>query len=213
MNALLRLSCLSCFTLVASIASASEAPCQSCQRPARPRSVYQRTCIAEEDSQPSWIFRPSNFTHDPETGARVAQYERIQPVEPLEDERNVTSRYRRVRTNLRGADGSTDSTYEVQAWGNGRGGLDAEWERFHDAWKESYLQGGFINQGPANGNGWSGWGTGGPGGWGPGNWGPGPGYWGPGQGNWAPGPGNWGGPGFGPPGNWGPTRSGSGPIK
>ena len=68
------------------------------------------------------------------------------PVEPLDDPRWVTSRYRRVRTNLRGTDGSQDSTYDVQNVGNGHGGLDAEWERFHDAWKESELTGGFYNQ-------------------------------------------------------------------
>jgi hypothetical protein len=110
---------------------------------------------------------------------------RTPPVEPLEDERNVTSRYRRITTNLRGTNGSQDTTYEVQAWGNGRGGLDAEWERFHNAWKESYLQGGWSN-GPAWNNGWNngwnggwnnGWNGGGP--WnnglgGPGGWGQGP---------------------------------------
>jgi len=100
------------------------------------------------DRGPSWIFRRGTYTHDPESGARVAQYLRIPPVEPLDDERLVTSRYRRSRTNLRGIDGSIDTYYEVQSWGNGRGGIDAEWERFHDAWKESYLQGGFYNQGP-----------------------------------------------------------------
>jgi hypothetical protein len=73
---------------------------------------------------------------------------RTPPVEPLDDPRMVTSRYRRSRTRLRGIDGSVDTYYEVQAWGNGRGGIDAEWERFHDAWKESYLSGGFYNQGP-----------------------------------------------------------------
>ena len=75
----------------------------------------------------------------------LAQYIATPPVEPLEDERNITSRYRRIQTNLRGADGSNDTTYEVQAWGNGRGGIDAEWERFHEAWKESYLQNGYFN--------------------------------------------------------------------
>jgi hypothetical protein len=73
---------------------------------------------------------------------------RTPPVEPLDDPRLVTSRYRRSRTSLRGIDGSRDTFYEVQAWGNGRGGIDAEWERFHDAWKESYLSGGYYNQGP-----------------------------------------------------------------
>jgi hypothetical protein len=115
---------------------------------------------------------------------------RTPPVEPLEDERNVTSRYRRIQTNLRGADGSNDTTYEVQAWGNGRGGMDAEWERFHDAWKKSYLQNGYFN-GPAYGGGYPG-----PYGYGNGYGYGGPGYGFPGQG-YPGGPGNW-----GPQGPW-----------
>ncbi|MEM6330767.1 MAG: hypothetical protein AAF790_11005 [Planctomycetota bacterium] len=95
---------------------------------------------------PSWVFAPSTYTHDPVTGARVAQYQRVAPVEELADQRMVTSRYRRIRTTLRGADGSVDSTYEVQNFGNGRGGLDAEWERFHDAWRQSLLSGSFFFQ-------------------------------------------------------------------
>jgi hypothetical protein len=109
-------------------------------------------CVKESSTAghtPSWIFRRSTYSHDPYTGVRVAQYMRTPPVEPLDDPRLVTSRYRRSRTNLRGAQGSVDTYYEVQAWGNGRGGIDAEWERFHDAWKESYLSGGYFNQGPA----------------------------------------------------------------
>jgi hypothetical protein len=109
------------------------------------------TCPAGDTAPPSWIFRRSTYSHDPYTGARVAQYMRTPPVEPLDDERLVTSRYRRSRTNLRGTNGSRDTYYEVQAWGNGRGGIDAEWERFHDAWKESYLSGGYYNQGPGYG--------------------------------------------------------------
>jgi hypothetical protein len=170
----------------------------------------QPVCTGDE-APPSWVFRRSTYTHDPTTGARVAQYQRIAPVEPLEDERNVTSRYRRSRTNLRGTDGSIDSYYEVQAWGNGRGGPDAEWERFHDAWKESYLQGGYYN-GPAYGGypGPYGYGNGfGPGyGYGPGNGFPGNGFPG-GPGGWnGNGPGNWnGGGGWNGPGNWnGPAK-------
>jgi hypothetical protein len=134
------------------------------------------------------------------TGARVAQYERIAPVEPLEDERNVTSSYRRTQTNLRGADGSTDTYYQVQAWGNDRGGIDAQWERFHDAWKESILQGSYYNQSYGNG-GYGPWnnryGFNGSGYWnGGGNWGPGGG--GP-HGPWQ----NQGGSGWNGGGNWG----------
>jgi hypothetical protein len=157
------------------------------------------TCYGPEEG-PSWVFAPSTYTHDPMTGARVAQYERKPPVEPLEDERNVTSSYRRTRTNLRGSDGSTDTYYQVQAWGNGRGGLDAEWERFHDAWKESVLSGGYYS------------GQTGPYGYGAG-YGNGPGYgygnpgYGYGYGGWnnGPGPGNW----NGPPNGWnGPNNNG-----
>lgn len=165
----------------------------------------------------------STYSHDPVTGARVAQYERIAPVEPLEDERNVTSSYRFTQTNLRGADGSVDRYYQVQAWGNGRGGMDAEWERFHDAWKESILAGGYYNQSypgpytfnngfgnrfnnrfdrrnnfPNNGGNW-GQGNWGQGGWGQGNGGPGP-WQNNGGGPWQQG-GNWndgGGPPQGP---------------
>jgi hypothetical protein len=202
MNALLRYCSFAfalCFT---SIAAACEAPCETCG---------PRPCIVEEP-QPSWIFMHSTYSHDPMTGARVAQYERIRPVEPLEDERNVTSSYRRTQTNLRGADGSTDTYYQVQAWNNDRGGIDAQWERFHDAWKESYLQGSYYNQSPGgfmpwtngnrfnrnrfNGNGFNGSGfwNGNPnngfpgGGWGgPGNGGPSGGPNGPWQNNGGPG--------------------------
>lgn len=161
--------------------------------------------VNPESEEPSWIFRQSTYTHDPMTGARVAQYMRTPPVEPLDDERAVTSRYRRSRTNLRGADGSIDTYYEVQAWGNGRGGIDAEWERFHDAWKESYLQNGYYNQQPAYGQPW---GRGGHGnGWGGPGWGQqGPGWGGPGPGGggWGNGGPGWGGPGWsgGYPGQW-----------
>jgi hypothetical protein len=165
-------------SLVLAAPCAPNAPCA--------KTVY----VNPENEGPSWIFRPSAYTHDPETGARVAQFMRKPPVEPLEDERAVTSRYRRTRTNLRGTDGSSDTYYEVQAWGNGRGGIDAEWERFHDAWKESYLQGGYYNQSPGWGGPWNGNGP----------WhGGGPGY---GYGNGYPGYGG-SGPGWGHGGGWG----------
>ena len=54
----------------------------------------------------------------------------------------MTSGYRRVRSVLRGADGSVDTTFQVQNFGNGGGGLNAEWERFHDAWRGSTIGGG-----------------------------------------------------------------------
>jgi hypothetical protein len=142
MNALARVGWFALLINFAFGATVCEASCNGCA----PASYVA------EDEPPSWIFHRSTYTHDPYTGARVAQYQRLPAIQPLEDERLVTSRYHRVQTNLRGTNGSSESYYDVQSWGNGRGGIDSEWERFHNAWKESYLQGGSYNQGPGYGN-------------------------------------------------------------
>jgi hypothetical protein len=147
---------------------------------------YVFAYAAPEVPQPdSWVFARGRYTHDPATGARVAQYNEIEPVEPLPDQRLVTSGYSRSRTVIRGADGSVDSSYRVTSYGNGRGGLDAEWERFHDAWRGSTVAGGAYG-GAGGGYGYS-YGGGGPwggSGWGGGGWGPG---WGNGHhGNYPP---------------------------
>ena len=88
---------------------------------------------AECDNCPDWLFAPSNYTHSPVTGQRVAQYAQIEPVEPLDDPRQTVSRYWQTRTQLRGADGSADTIYEVRSFGNTRGGFDAQRERGFDA--------------------------------------------------------------------------------
>lgn len=100
-------------------------------------------CVVVEQPPTSWIFAPGRYTHDPATGARVAQYMRGPAVEPLDDPRAVTSGYSRSRTVMRGADGSVDTRYRVQSYGNGYGGLDAEWERAHDAYRGAPTFGGF----------------------------------------------------------------------
>ncbi|MEN1681545.1 MAG: hypothetical protein AAGJ46_18340 [Planctomycetota bacterium] len=109
--------------------------------------VFAEVGVAQSTAtQSSWVFAPSTYSHDPVTGARVSQYARVEPVEQLGDPRLVTSRFRRTRTTLRGPDGGVDTTYEVQSYANGRGGLDAEWERFHDAWRQSLLTGDYFYQ-------------------------------------------------------------------
>lgn len=206
MNALSPVRVIALAIAMSSIASAQVEPCGDV--PCGSVVYYQR-----ELSRPSWIFAPSTYTHDPETGARVAQFARPAPVEPLDDPRIVTSRYRRVRTDLRGTDGSYDTTYDVQSWGNGRGGLDAEWQNFHDMWKQSFLTGGFYNQqNSAWGNpGWNGnWNNGWNNGWNN-NWNSGP------NGPWNNGPWNnngWNGSGQGPgfpPGGQNPGGPWNGP--
>ena len=157
----------------------------------------------------SWIFARSWYSHDPDTGARVAQYTRVAPVEPLPDQRAVTSIYSRSRTVLRGADGSSDTYYRVRNSGNGRGGIDAEWERFHDAWRGARVSGGsYQGYGYGPGYGYGNSVYGGYGGYGPGGgygggfpgYGPGgPGYGGYGRGRGAAFRRNGFGPGYGRP--------------
>jgi hypothetical protein len=139
----------------------------------------------------SWVFARGRYTHDQATGARVAQYDQIAPVEPLPDQRLVTSGYSRTRTVVRGADGSASTYYRVENYGNGRGGMDAEWERFHDAWRGSTQAGGNY-YGYAPYGGYPGHGYGPYGGFWPGNpgpgWNPGPGYTAPSYGYGSAGP-------------------------
>ncbi|MEM6654974.1 MAG: hypothetical protein AAF596_04150 [Planctomycetota bacterium] len=156
----------------------------------------------------SWVFLPSTYTHDRMTGARVAQYAPIAAVEGLPDPRLVTSGYRRTRTTLPGPNGSVDISYQVQSFANGRGGIDAEWERVADEWRASILSGGSFIQAPGFGfpgvgvpgvgvPGFAGQGFAGPGFIGPGFGAPG--FVGPGFGNPA-----FGNPGFGQPGFFAP---------
>lgn len=84
-----------------------------------------------------WMFAQSEFSHNPVTGQRLTQYASVAPVEGLPDPRDVTSRYWSTRTRLRGADGSSDTIYEVRSFGDARGGDDARWERGFDAWKDA----------------------------------------------------------------------------
>ncbi|MCA9259202.1 MAG: hypothetical protein KDA61_08380 [Planctomycetales bacterium] len=119
---------------------------------------------SQPSEAPSWIFRPGRYTHDPATGDRVAQYDRINPVEPLDDPRMVTSGYSRQRTVFRGPDGSAATYYRVQSYGSGNGTYEAQQERMMDALRGAY--GGYGYGGPYPGY----W----PGGWGGYGWGPAP---------------------------------------
>jgi hypothetical protein len=166
-----------------------------------------------------WIFRQGYYTHSPTTGGRIAQYSPLPQLEPLPDTRQISSGYRRSRTTLRGPGGTVDDYYRVENWGNGRGGLDAEWERVHSAWQNSVLAGGYANRNGRPNYGYGGQGNGGPGYGGPGYGGPGyggpgysgPGYGGPGYGGPGYGGPGYGGPGYGGPGYGGPGYGGQGP--
>jgi hypothetical protein len=66
----------------------------------------------------TWLFKPTTFSHDPATGARVNQYAPKKPAYVVADETYLQSGYRHMRFSLR-AGGSADRLHVVQTWGAG----------------------------------------------------------------------------------------------
>ena len=96
------------------------------------------------DDYSGWAFLPGRYSHDPYSGARVAQYA-PPPAQPaLPDSRPYASGYHRSRVNAWGPDGSVTTYYRVENGSNRPGAIDAEWERYNDVWQRSILSGGYF---------------------------------------------------------------------
>ena len=94
-----------------SLSAADWAAAQSCPPP------EALTCAPPE--APSWIFRPSAYSHDATTGARVNQFQPEKPAYAREDPTYRESGYRHYHVAIPGANGTYDHTHIVQAWGAG----------------------------------------------------------------------------------------------
>jgi len=78
----------------------------------------------------SWIFAPSYYSHDPSTGARVAQFAPEAVALAAVDPTYLRSGYRHNRVTIRGADGTADRLHMVETWGEGeRIRPYGEWQR------------------------------------------------------------------------------------
>jgi hypothetical protein len=110
--------------LMAALAFGGDTP--GCGRPPAP----ERRTVCQDDSEgPSCIFRRSYFTHDPETGQRVAQYQAEQTTYVREDPTYQESGFRHQEVYIRGADGSWDHEHVVKTWGDGENMRPyGEWE-------------------------------------------------------------------------------------
>jgi hypothetical protein len=87
----------------------------------------------------SWVFRPSYFTHEPETGHRVAKYAPGATPYVLLDGSYRQSGYRHIRSSLRGADGTADRMHVVETWGAGESIRPyGEWQRPYRAGATPY---------------------------------------------------------------------------
>jgi hypothetical protein len=158
---------------------------------ARADSNVPAVCCCDTD-EPSWVFRASYFSHEPDSSVRVAQYTPEPTSYAREDPTYLESAYRHNQFILRGADGSVDRTHIVQTWGKGElirpygewlfpyragatpygpwGNPQGPWTTPFDSWQNPY---GLLNHmqyqpGPYGPGG--GYGSGGPG------YGPGSGY-------------------------------------
>ncbi|MGA2064681.1 MAG: hypothetical protein ABSG86_06920 [Thermoguttaceae bacterium] len=66
----------------------------------------------------SWIFRPSCYSHAPDTGQRVAQYQPEEPAWAPYDETYQQSGYRYIRSSIQ-VGNNEDHVHVVQTWGAG----------------------------------------------------------------------------------------------
>ena len=93
-------------------------------------AVVLLSALANSAWAGSWMFEPSTYSHDPQTGERVEQYVAKPPVYGPSDPTYEQSAYIHKRTALRGVGGSVERRHYVETWGAG----DAirpygEWQR------------------------------------------------------------------------------------
>jgi len=67
----------------------------------------------------SWIFQPSTYSHNLQTGDRVAQYAAKPPVYGPSDPTYKQIAYIHKRTAMRGVGGSVERHHYVETWGTG----------------------------------------------------------------------------------------------
>ncbi len=78
----------------------------------------------------SWMFEPSTYSHDSQTGERVEQYARKPPVYGPSDPTYEQSAYIHKRTAIRGGRGNVDRRHYVETWGAGEAIRPyGEWQR------------------------------------------------------------------------------------
>jgi hypothetical protein len=150
----------------------------------------------------SWIFQPSYYSHSPETGQRVVQYQPEQPAIAPFDPTYQESGYRQSTASIR-VGNSSDHIHVVQTWGQGEnirpygewlfpyragatpygpwGNPQGPWTLPFDSWQNPFALG-QMQQGPwgyGMGQGWPGQGP-------AGQRGPGAGWSGNGRGHGGP---------------------------
>lgn len=92
--------------------------------------VAASALVAGRQADAGWMFLPSYYSHDPNTGARVAQYAPKETAFAREDPSYQQSGYRHNQTTIRGPGGSADRLHVVETWGEGEAIRPyGEWQR------------------------------------------------------------------------------------
>ena len=133
-------------------------------------------------AEQGWMFNPGHYSHDPATGARVAQYRPPAPAYVPQDPTYLQSGYRHKRSRLN-AGGSGDFRHIVETWGEGElirpygewlfpyragatpygpwGNPQGPWTLPFDSWVNPYGgSGGYYPNPYPYGNQWHRWGPG-----------------------------------------------------
>jgi len=98
------------------------------------------TCWSSEQvaTAADWIFAPSYFTHDPQSGQRVSQYAEKDPAYAPERGNYRRSGYRHTQNVIR-AGGSADRYHLVEEWGRPVRPY-GEWQRPYRPYSVPYRQ-------------------------------------------------------------------------
>jgi hypothetical protein len=125
--------------------------------------VLHSAVVASTAPAMDWIFLPSYFSHDPQTGQRVTQFSPGKPALVEQPADYVVSGYRHTESRIRGR-GSADRLHIVEEWGRPVRPY-GEWEFPYRPFSVPYHLWGpqFVPWGPG---GWFGGGAFGPGGYG-----------------------------------------------
>jgi hypothetical protein len=97
-------------------------------------ALWAIAAVGAATAQAGWVFLPSSYTHDPATGARVAQYAPKKAAYVRSDPTYQQSAYRHNRSSIR-AGGSADRLHLVETWGAG------ETIRPYGEWQRPFREG------------------------------------------------------------------------
>ncbi|MBN2293252.1 MAG: hypothetical protein JXM70_12550 [Pirellulales bacterium] len=125
---LLAATVLTAISLAPAITSVSAGQSECCCE-ATPCTCKAVHYVSTKAGETEWAFKPSYYSHDPDSGERVAKYaEGEKAYAQIDNYRRSGYRHQRIR--IRGLRGSADNIHLVETWGDGENIRPyGEWQR------------------------------------------------------------------------------------